>query len=302
MNIAVKAANQVLNIVVLIAVMAMLALGGYVMWDSSQVYAQASETNYATYKPSGASDLSFQDLQKINPEVVAWLDVYGTHIDYPVTHGTDNMKYVNTDAMGAYSLSGAIFLDAGNSADFTDINNIVYGHHMDADTMFGELTDFADGAYFQAHQYGSLFAGGQTLGIQFFAFVHADAYDESIYNTKVDAGSETQYVSSLETLATNVRDGVTIKPGDRLILLSTCASSTTNGRDILVGKITATAQTDTFAKNAGANAPVTTAVAPAVKQGMLTIISAGVLFCVIAGTVTYFIRKHKETNGGGDEK
>ena len=154
MNIAVKAANQALNIVVLIAIMAMLALGGYVMWDSSQVYAQASETNYASYKPSSESDLSFQDLQNMNPEVVAWLDVYGTHIDYPVTHGTDNMKYVNTDATGAYSLSGAIFLDAGNNPDFTDVNNIVYGHHMDAATMFGELTNFADNGYFVSHQYG----------------------------------------------------------------------------------------------------------------------------------------------------
>jgi len=302
MNIAVKAANQVLNVVVLVAVMAMLALGGYVMWDSSQVFAQASETNYATYKPSGASDLSFQDLQKINPEVVAWLDVYGTHIDYPVTHGTDNMKYVNTDAMGAYSLSGAIFLDAGNSADFTDIDNIVYGHHMDADTMFGELTDFADGAYFQEHQYGSLFVGGQTLGIQFFAFVHADAYDESIYDTKITSDTEGNYVTGLQKLATNVRDGVTVTPGDRLILLSTCSSSTTNGRDILVGKITTTVQPDTFPNNTGANTSVVGVVDSIVDQRTLPIIAAAVLFCVFGGTATFYLRKRKNAKAGGGER
>jgi len=302
MNMAVKAANQVLNIAVLVAVMAMLALGGYVMWDSSQVYAQASETNYATYKPSDESDLSFQDLQKINPEVVAWLDVYGTHIDYPVTQGTDNMKYVNTDAMGDYSLSGAIFLDASNSPNFTDINNIVFGHHMDADTMFGELTNFADADYFRIHQYGSLFVDGQTHGIQFIAFVHADAYDESVYDTKVTEQNEDQYVASLENIATNVRGDVSVKAGERLILLSTCAASTTNGRDILVGKITNTAQPDTFPKSADTNTSVVGVVDAVVNQNTLTISSVVVLVCVMAGTATFYLRKKRKAGSrGGDQ-
>jgi len=301
MNMAVKAANQALNYVVLVAIMAMLALGGYVMWDSSQVFAQASETTYASYKPSGKSDLSFQDLQKLNPEVVAWLDVYGTHIDYPVTHGTDNLKYINTDATGAYSLSGAIFLDASNDPGFTDINNIVYGHHMDAATMFGELADFSDAAYFASHQYGSLFVGGQTLGIQFFAFVHADAYDETIYNTKVSAATEYQYVDGLEALATNVRDGVTVAPGDRLVLLSTCSSSTTNGRDILVGKITATAQTDTFPTGTTGSAPVTV-VDRVINGRTLTAISIVALVCIIGGTVAFYIRTRKRAKARGGEQ
>ena len=302
MNMAVKAANQVLNYVALIAVMAVVALGGYVMWDSSQVYAQASEANYTSYKPSGTSDLSFQDLQKINPEVVAWLDVYGTHIDYPVTQGTDNMKYVNTDATGAYSLSGAIFLDSGNASDFTDISNIVYGHHMDANTMFGELTNFSDAAYFQSHQYGSLFAGGQTLGIQFFAFVHADAFDESIYNTKVSSDTEAQYVANLTSLAAQVRSDVQINPGDRLILLSTCAASTTNGRDILVGLITSTVQPDTFPKSQASNVSLVGKVGTVVNQRTLPVISAVVLICVIGGTLTFSIRKHKGTSTGGEAR
>jgi len=302
MNIAVKAANQALNVVVLIAVMAMLALGGYVMWDSSQVFAQASETNYAPYKPSGTADLSFQDLQNMNPEVIGWLNVYGTHIDYPITQGKDDMKYINTDAMGDYSLSGAIFLDASNNPGFTDISSIVYGHHMDADTMFGELTDFADAGYFASHQYGSLYADGQTLGLQFFAFVHADAYDETVYNTKVGSESEVEYVNGLKALATQVRSDVSIKPGDRLILLSTCSSSTTNGRDILVGEISATAQPDTFAKSTGGNVAALATVDSIVNGRTLPGISAAVLCAVIVGTAIYLVTKRRHAKAEGGER
>ncbi|MCG4817374.1 class B sortase, partial [Collinsella aerofaciens] len=74
--------------------------------------------------------LSFEQLKELNPEVFGWLTVYGTNIDYPVTQGKDNWKYVNTNALGEYSLSGAIFLDYTNRKDFQDFNSILYGHHM----------------------------------------------------------------------------------------------------------------------------------------------------------------------------
>jgi sortase B len=233
--------------VVLLAVLLLLTAGCYALWDSEQVYAMADSKQYEVYKPRDGESLSFEELRKINPEVFAWLTVYGTNIDYPVTQGPDNMKYVNTSAEGTYSLSGAIFLDSAASPDFTDFNSILYGHHMEKKAMFGEIGLFADRGYFTARRYGLLYYDGKEHGIEFFAFLHADAYDGSVFKAKV-TGKEAQeaYLANLLEMSPHVRKDVTVTTDDRLILLSTCSSSSTNGRDILVGKITDERYEDTF--------------------------------------------------------
>ncbi|MCL2299178.1 MAG: class B sortase, partial [Firmicutes bacterium] len=148
---AIRWTDEALNLFVLLVILLLLAFGCYAMWDSKQVYQAAEAARYEIYKPTTEKGaLSFKELQALNPEVFAWLTVYGTHIDYPVTQGTDNMKYINTNAQGQYSLSGSIFLDSGCARDFSCFPCILYGHHMERDTMFGEIGKFADESYFDA--------------------------------------------------------------------------------------------------------------------------------------------------------
>jgi sortase B len=233
----------------LLAVLLLLTVGCYALWDSNQVTLAADSKQYAIYKPTEENEgLSFAELRAMNPEVFAWLTVFGTNIDYPVTQSTDNMKYVNTNAEGKYSLSGAIFLDSGSSPDFSDFSSILYGHHMEKKTMFGEVGLFSDEAYFDAREYGSLYFDGKEHGLEFFAFLHVDAYDGGIFRTAItDRDAQEAYLSTLLTSAMHTRDlGVTVD--DRIVLLSTCSSSTTNGRDILVGRLTDDRYADPFAK------------------------------------------------------
>jgi len=239
--------NSVVNFTVLAAIVVLTGFAVYALWDSQQVYQGADSSNYAVYKPAAEDGgKSFQELQSINPEVIAWLTVYGTNIDYPVTQGRNNMKYINTNAEGAYSLSGAIFLDFKNSGDFSDFNSILYGHHMEKRKMFGEIGDFSDRQVFETHRFGNLYYGEKDHGIEFFAFVHCDAYDKSVFTANM-RGEEVQkaYLDGLHEKASNKRStGVTI--ADRIILLSTCSSDSTNGRDVLIGRITDEVYEDTF--------------------------------------------------------
>ena len=234
----VKATNSIINTAVLTIVVLLIAFAGYALWDSKQLYQGADKSNYAVYKPTEEDEgKSFKELQIINPEVFAWLTVYGTNIDYPVTQGSDNMKYVNTNAEGQYSLSGAIFLDTDNSKDFSDFNSILYGHHMAKKVMFGEIDEFADKSKFDSHRYGNLYFDGKDHGIEFFAFLHTDAYDHAVFNANVNDDARQSYLDNLLVKATHARDiGVTIH--DHIVLLSTCSSDSTNGRDILIGKLT----------------------------------------------------------------
>jgi len=234
---AIKIINGIVNIMLLTAIVVLLAFAGYALWDSHQVFQTADKSQYAIYKPIAEDGgKSFKELQTINPEVFAWLNVYGTNIDYPLTQGKDNMKYVNTNVEGQYSLSGTIFLDCNNSPDFSDFNSILYGHHMERQAMFGEIGYFSDKNMFDTHRYGNIYFDGQDHGIEFFAFLHTDAYDSTVFTANVKEERRQDYLDGLLAKAMYKRD-IMVTVEDHIIMLSTCSASSTNGRDILIGKI-----------------------------------------------------------------
>ena len=244
-KIIVKLMNGTVNLTVLILLLLLLTLGSYSLWDSNQVYQAASANIYEMYRPVGEDTESFAELRAINKEVIAWLTVFGTNIDYPVAQAEDNSKYVNTDIKEKYSLSGALFLDYSNAPDFTDFNSIIYGHHMDKEAMFGGIELFGDKEYFDARRYGSLFHHGREYGLEFFAFMEIDAYDFTVYNPAVSRDNRQSYIDNLIEKAKNTRDiGVTIN--DNILLLSTCTSNSTNGRHILVARTLTDVPEDTF--------------------------------------------------------
>ena len=248
----IKVLGTIVNLLVLTIIIPILAYAVYALWDAEQLYSAADSSHYAVYKPSvktyqrGDSDDQFKKLQNINPDVIAWLDVYGTHIDYPVTQGETNLTYLNTNAEGEHSLSGSIFMDSENTCDFSDFNSILYGHHMDKNAMFGDIGNFIDKDMFDTRRYGSLYYNEKEYGIEFFAFDHTDAYDFKMYYAGVnDIEQRQEYIDYIKSKAVHTRN-VDVGPGDRIILLSTCSSRTTNGRDILIGKITDTTYEDPF--------------------------------------------------------
>jgi len=299
----IRFADELVNMAVLAAIMSLFVYGCYAIWDSGQVYDAAGAVRYEAYKPSADNGVgSFQNLQAINPEVSAWLTVYGTHIDYPVAQSDNNMKYINTDAKGKYSLSGSIFLDSRSSPDFSDFSSIIYGHHMDKQTMFGEIGLFSDKGYFDERAYGSLYYGGQEHGLVFFAFVHADAYDNTVFRTKIAGRDEQQaYLNMLVERAVHIRGDVPISADDRIVLLSTCSASSTNGRDILIGKITDTVYADSFkTKLTGAITaiPVINALPGIWTQMPLYILAgagAAIFLLILLAVLIYIIKKKKRS-------
>lgn len=244
----VRILNEIIDHLVLLLLLLLCVYGIYAMWDSKQIYQEAQSVQYEKYKPAVDDSVSFEELSKINPEVFSWLTVYGTEIDYPVAQASDNQKYINTNIVGDFSLAGSIYLDSGNRNDFTDFNSIIYGHHMEANAMFGNLDRFRDQEYFDSHLYGNLFYNGQDYGLEFFAYLLADAYDWTIYQPgiKGDAAAKESYLAYLKSNAEYTRE-ITIGADDRIVLLSTCASESTNGRYILAAKLTEESFEDPFA-------------------------------------------------------
>ena len=293
--------DHCVNLAALCMIMAMLGLGAYSIYDSNQVYQAAEAAQYEIYAPKEGETRSFEELQSINPEVFGWLRVNDTGIDYPVVQTTDNSKYVNHDVEGNYSLSGAIFLHCANAPDFTDFNSIFYGHHMEKSRMFGDLGRFVDKSYFDEHPYGNLFYQGRDHGIEFFAFLLVDAYDD-IFNVALEEPEEQQaYLDRILNESIYIRD-VGVTTADHIIMLSTCTSTITNGRHILIGRLTDEIYPEETSWNAGTGADTPLTWLERLPKWALYGIPAGLLAIILGITVLRRRHRKKRRRRGGKAK
>ena len=89
----------------------------------------------------------FQALYAENPDTVGWLRIDGTNVDSVVMHAPNTLeKYLHTDFNGQYSARGTFYVAEKNDLQTSD-NIIIYGHHMNDGTMFGQLAKFEDYTY-----------------------------------------------------------------------------------------------------------------------------------------------------------
>lgn len=251
-------ALAVSSLVVLVVAIAVL---GYMLWvyllDRSAAERMAALEEPSTVVQTENGDggkrkstpvIDFQSLQMQNPEIYAWLYVPGTGVNLPLvqhTGGSDDY-YLNHDAYGGYSPLGAAFSDGANSSSFTDPVTVVYGH--DVASVFKNLHDFEDSAFFDAHDKMYVYLpNGKLLT---YSVVSAYRSDDS-YILGNDLSSEQgrqayydQVLDPVDTEYRQVREGVSLGPDDRLLQLSTCMLNEFHGshRYIVTGVLTSEQQ------------------------------------------------------------
>lgn len=217
----------------------LLAFGGFALWQDAAVSRGAfASADLLQYKPADKNTAAptLAELQALNPDVCGWLTIDGTHIDYPLVQGATNMDYINRDVYGEFSLSGAVFLDSRSKADFSDGYSIVYAHHMENGAMFGDVSKFVQADYFAAHPSGSLILPDAAYEIELFACLETDAYDAEIYAVERCTADTAALLDAVQARAVQQR-ALDVGSQDRLIALSTCAGAETNGRVVLLGRL-----------------------------------------------------------------
>ena len=113
--------------------------------------AEPEEAEEAEADPTVWPVVDFEALQEVNPDIVAWLYLEGTVLNYPVVQGEDNDHYLYYMFDGSWNGIGCIFLDSRNSGDFTDRNSVIYGHHMQNGSMFACLDGYKKQEFYDAH-------------------------------------------------------------------------------------------------------------------------------------------------------
>ena len=197
----------------------------YGLYDAWYVYHKAGDDSYLKYKPRPGQGIP--DDAPLTEDYVAWLTIDDTNIDYPVMQGDNNMKYLNMNPYGEYSLSGSIFLDSRNSADFTDDYSILYGHHMEYGKMFGALDDFLDKRYMKEHSTGTLIVGrdgSKVYDLGVFACMKVNVYEKKA----LDPDSLENVEKFIAKEASNIN--TSIEKSNHILVLSTCIEPVSTNR------------------------------------------------------------------------
>lgn len=94
--------------------------------------------------------INWKKLQEINNDVIGWIEIEGTKINYPILQDSSNLYYLRHNYNKEYSLSGSIFTT--NKNPFEDEETIIYGHNMKNESMFSILGQYLNEDFFYAHQ------------------------------------------------------------------------------------------------------------------------------------------------------
>ena len=114
--------------------------------------------------------IDFDALREINPDLVAWILINDTNIDYPVArHPVEDDYYLNHDMYGEPRFAGCPYIRTANSGDFSDPNTVIYGHNMKSGSMFSSLHYFENGNFFDGHPYIYLYAADVIRVYEVFA-------------------------------------------------------------------------------------------------------------------------------------
>ena len=175
---------------------------------------------------------SIVDLRdEVNPDVIGWLTIPDTRVDYPFVLCADNSYYLDRDLYGKDAAAGTLFMDFRCSEDLSDFNTIVYGHNMKNNSMFGDLSHFADTWFFDNNRYGTIFLDDGTYTLVIFAYMVVSATDEVVYDPAVDSAEYYEYAAKY---ARNYR---TPDTSANVVTLSTCGYEFSGVRIVLLANI-----------------------------------------------------------------
>lgn len=240
--------SRFIDYIILLMSLLALLIGIYAFWDTHELMEIADSQTYAVYKPDSDDNLTFKELKERNPDVIGWIDVYGTNIDYPIVQGKDNDEYLNKTVLGKFSTTGSIFLDASNKKDFSDFQNILYGHYMAERKMFGDMELFKEKSFFDSHKYGVIHRlGEKSRGIEFFAFLKTVGTDKEILSVAKKNQEKPDLIDHIYK-ASDYSRKLDFGENENLVVLDTCNLSVTNGRYILIGRLTDRVRKNIFKK------------------------------------------------------
>ena len=157
--------------------------------------------------------IDFEKLLNINKDVVGWITIDDTNINYPILKSNDNDYYLKRDINKNISKSGSIFLDYRNNG-FSDKNTVIYGHNMKNGTMFSQLKRIYNNEL------------GTDIKIKIYTPEDNKVY--KVFSTYIIKPEDFKRDAELDELQkkSKIDFGVTFEEDEKILTLFTCTDST----------------------------------------------------------------------------
>ena len=202
---------------------------------------QSGESGKTEAPPALTAYEKYAAVYEQNPDFVGWISIDGTNINYPVMQTPSDPDFYLKHAFDkSYSDYGVPYVQENCDLEQSD-NVVIYGHHMKNGSMFSDLCKYESEDFYQKHKtvhfdtladFGEyeIVAAFKTVaysqeGFKYYHFVNAE--DEAAFG---------EFIAECKSLVL-YDTGVTAEYGDKLITLSTCEYSRTNGRMVIVAKL-----------------------------------------------------------------
>lgn len=181
--------------------------------------------------------VDFNELRRLSGDVIGWIYLPDTVINYPIAQGADNDFYLTRFLDGTVTAGGTLFADCVCPSDFSGLNTIIYGHNMKNGSMFALIDDYAEQDFFEAHPVMYLNTPSQNYKVEIFSGFTTDP--ESFVYTSAFASDE-DYESFLRALLSSSEIDCRTEVGssDHIVTLSTCTYTAEDVRFVLCGKLT----------------------------------------------------------------
>lgn len=184
----------------------------------------------------------YKNLLNKYENLIGWLKIDDTNIDYPVMQTNDNEYYLDHNLDGKYDKNGTIFMDKECDVINGSTNLILYGHHMKSGKMFGSLNKYSDKNYYEKHKYIQFDTIYEKATYEVMYVFRSKVYSEEDvvfkYYQFIDANGEKEFQSNMNEMAAMslYSTGVTAQYGDKLLTLSTCDYEEKDGRFVVVAR------------------------------------------------------------------
>ena len=244
-----KKRRSVIPILLIIIGIGLIVAAAAIFINAQIGYKQASESyqkiekQYVSDKDaSGVPIIDFNALAQTNPEVVGWIYAPGTNINYAVVQSAaDDLFYDDHGVDRSYYSGGSIFSQRYNTTTFQDPVTVLYGHNRQSQTMFAQVNNFADAAFFAKNQKIFVYTPDKVYEYTIFAAYPHSSEHLLLCHDFTDPQQFAGYFASLgEAINANYRRELFPQAGDKVLTLSTCYRQNRMQRFLVQGVLTET--------------------------------------------------------------
>lgn len=185
---------------------------------------------------------NYQELRKQNSDLIGWIYIDGTNVDFPVmqTKSAPNY-YLYKNFKQEYSVSGLPYVQEDCDVFTPTDNIIIHGHHRSDGTMFAALLNYKKQSWFEQHQYIEFDTVEECHTYQVIAAFSVKVNtgkDEFPYYAFINAENKESYEQFVSEAIKKsyITSGVSAQYGEKLLTISTCDFSITDGRFVVIAK------------------------------------------------------------------